>query len=321
MWFANVKAIGIFGTSRVCPKGVGDVSKAIRKHKLKEKADGLMASQAVRLVWHAIQGYSKHNCVFNAAALAFWGFLALIPLTLLALWIVTALVGNSADASKELTRQLGKYLTPEAAQNLMNRVQDVASEGLVKTVGSWWSALLFLWSGVSFYFSLQSSLSMAWGGPKSLLLRRRAKLALGAFLGAGMMLALAILMSAAIAALQHDVGSVFGFSLSPVWWVVARLVEFALGVGVFFFLYRFMPGEPIDNATAFWIALGIAGMWELGKFGFTYFVVEQGKYAGVFGPMASLVLILVWIYYSCSILLFGAELGAAWQAEARGVSS
>lgn len=278
-------------------------------------------SQAIRLVWHAIQGYSKHNCVFNAAALAFWGFMALIPLTLLALWLITMLVGNSDEASKELTHQLGKYLTSEAANNLMDRVQDVAREGLVKTVGSWWSALLFLWSGVSFYFSLQSSLSMAWGGQRSLRLRKRAKLALGAFLGAGMMLAAAILLSAAIAALQHDVGTVFGFSLSPVWWVVARVVEFALGVGVFFCLYRFMPGELIDNATAFWIALGIAGMWELGKFGFTYFVVQQGKYTGVFGPMASLVLLMVWIYYSCSILLFGAELGAAWQAEGREAES
>ena len=136
-----------------------------------------------RILWNAIESYDKDGWLYMAGALSFYAMLSLIPLAFAAMWGLTALVGSSADAQRELEQLLRQYLLPGAAHAIMERVKDISGVGILSIVGSWWGLLAFTWSGISFYETLHTTLSTAWGGGQVFRFFRRKLLTLMAFLG------------------------------------------------------------------------------------------------------------------------------------------
>ena len=81
-----------------------------------------------------------------------------------------------------------------------------------------------------------------------------------------------------------------------------------------FLLYKFMPSTFVPARLAFWTALPVGLLWEATKRIFAELVVGTGIYRGIYGPMAGFVMLMVWVYISAAIILFGAEYAAAWQS-------
>ena len=78
-----------------------------------------------------------------------------------------------------------------------------------------------------------------------------------------------------------------------------------------------MPNTWVPWRLALAAAVPVGLLWEISKRVFAAYVASRGFYSGVYGPMGSFVLLMVWIYWSSVILLFGAEYAAAWQQEGR----
>jgi membrane protein len=158
---------------------------------------------------------------------------------------------------------------------------------------------------------LQSALDRIWRAPvldKSgglwLLLRERL-LSFGMILGIAFLLMVSLVLGAVIAALGKWWGGAFGG-----WEVLAQfvnaLVGFALTMIVFAMIYKFMPRVKIRWQDVWVGALVTAALFTIGKFLIGLYIGKSGVASG-FGAAGSLVIILVWVYYSAQIFLIGAE--------------
>jgi membrane protein len=143
----------------------------------------------------------------------------------------------------------------------------------------------------------------------------RQGVAVGAFIAAGALLGLATVLSVVASALGRMTETVAGLPVAPALIALADSLPFLLSIGVFLLVYKFIPPVDVPWRVAFVLGAGVAGAWELLRRVFTVFISSSGIYRDLYGPLSSLMLLLVWVYASATIILYGAELGAAWQRE------
>ncbi|MGI5836692.1 MAG: YihY/virulence factor BrkB family protein, partial [Chloroflexota bacterium] len=103
------------------------------------------------------------------------------------------------------------------------------------------------------------------------------------------------------------------------WEVIAAFVTFALMFLVFFLLYRFSPMCGLTGMDVWRGALIIALVWTLLRSFFALYITYFTDYASAYGPIAAVIVFLVWLYLAHNLILFGAALTYVMRLEARGV--
>jgi membrane protein len=286
-----------------------------RFHQLEALKQWALRFRLLRVVWRAFEAYQQHGCMFMTSALSFYAIISLIPLAVLAFWALTVLVGSSEAAQQYLEGLLNNYLLATTTGVVIDRAQALAGRSIAGFLGVWWSLLVFIWSGARFFELLQVTLSRAWGGNSERPFWRRKLVSVLAFITAALLGGLALALSASLTAFQLKNYELFGFSPSTLLVLAMHILPVFFSILLFVFLYRFMPVVHVPWGIAFGTAIPVGIVWEVGKRMFTLIVVDSGIYYQIYGPMMSFVLLMVWIYFSAALLLFGAELGAAWQQD------
>jgi membrane protein len=170
--------------------------------------------------------------------------------------------------------------------------------------------ILLLIGATTVFGELQDALDRIWRAPKRSrgglweLIRSRL-LSFGMILGIGFLLMVSLVSSAALAALGKWWGPLF-----TGWEILAHLlnffVSFALVTAVFAMIYKIMPRVHVDWQDV-WIGAAVTALlFTIGKFLIGIYIGKSGVTSG-FGAAGSLVVVLVWVYYSAQIFLMGAE--------------
>jgi membrane protein len=251
----------------------------------------------------------RHETVRLGASLAFYAVLSLAPLVILAIALAGSIVGMQA-AREELLLQFQDLLGTvgaSAVRDMIGHAQSVQPTSIASALG-----LLTLLFGASQIFSeLQSALNKIWEvdaarGAGILALVRRRFFSLGLVLAIGLLLLVSLLLSAALAA----IGKFMGGALPLPEWILQTL-DFLLSVAgtsaLFTLIFHFIPDANTDWRHSWIGGLITAGLFSLGK---TLIGLYLGK-AGIgsaYGEAGSLVVVVVWVYYSSLIFYFGAEL-------------
>jgi membrane protein len=273
----------------------------------------LLKLRLVRVLLDALHGYDKHHCLYMAAAISFYAMISLGPLIYLALAVLQRLIGSSELAQTQLLATLEGFMLPDSAENLVARVSGATLIGSLTHIGTWWAILALLWAGISFYDVLTAIFTVAWGGGTARLFLARKLRALLAFGGACVFFVLTWALTGGIAVTQGLGEQYFGVDLDKLWLGLAWLLPYLLAIALFFLLYKFLPNATVNWQLALCVAIPVGILWELSK---RVFVLLGGGFADSFyGPLAWFVLLMVWIYWSSSIVLLGAEVGAAWQRD------
>ncbi len=243
------------------------------------------------------------------AALAYYTLFSIAPLLLIVISIAGFCSGAEATRGPRVP-QLEGMVGPEGAaaiQGLLKSVDKPFGAVLATVVG-----LVTLVIGATTVFGeLQDALNRIWRAPALTetgglwgLLRRRV-LAFGMILGIGFLLVVSLVLSAGLAALGTWIGPAFAG-----WESLLQLVNFAIGFGVitvlFAMIYKIMPRVSIAWRDVWLGAAVTAMMFSIGKFAIGLYIGKAGVASG-FGAAGSLVVLLVWIYYSTQIFLLGAE--------------
>ncbi len=100
---------------------------------------------------------------------------------------------------------------------------------------------------------------------------------------------------------------------------VAFVTSFAVITVLFAAMFKYMPDTPVAWRNVWPGALLTAAMFELGKFLIGFYIGKQGL-ESTFGAAASLVVVLIWVYYSAQIVLLGAEFTRAWSLREETIS-
>jgi membrane protein len=252
--------------------------------------------------------WSKDDALSLGAALAYYTIFSMAPLLVLVIAIVGLVFGRAA-AQGEIVAQIQDAIGPAPAQMIEGMIARASrpSSGVLATVIS----LLTMFFGASGVFGqLQSSLNKIWdvqpkrrGGIRGQL-RKRAS-AFGMILGSGFLLFLSLAASAAMTFVHSLLGQRF-----PVLSEVLPLANFAISFGVitalFAMILKMLPDVRIEWGDVWLGAAVTALLFTIGKALIGLYLGRAGV-TSVYGAAGSLVLVLLWIYYSSQLLFLGAE--------------
>ncbi|MCH7472665.1 YihY/virulence factor BrkB family protein [bacterium] len=272
----------------------------------------VLSSRWGRALRLALKAYIKHGCVYMTGALSFYAMVSLIPLTFLAFWLLTQVIGSSAEAQQQLEAMLQRFLLPEVASDILQHARNLWERGLLTLLGAWWGVLAFLWSGIRFYELLHHILSIVWGGAGRPFFQGKLW-TFAAFLMAALFFGLTMLLTTAVATIDKLDAQLLGISLHNIWGLVARTLPWAFSIAMIFLLYKFLPNTYVPWRLALAAAVPVGLLWELSKRIAASLVASSGLYNDIYGPMASFILLMMWVYMSSVIVLFGAEYAAAWR--------
>jgi len=262
----------------------------------------------VSMLRAAIQAWATHRASSMGASLAFYASFSLAPMFVIVIAIAGMVFGEDA-ARGEVVDQLSGLVGSAGAQAVQGLIEGASNVGQGVLAGIIAVTLLLL-AATKAFAELKDSLDVIWGSQSArtsgiVKLLHGRLLSFGLILTLGFLLLVSLLLSAALVALQKYWGGWF----SDVAWItegINSLVSFLVVSTLFAFIYKWLPDAAIAWRDVVVGALVTAGLFTLGKF-LIGFNLGNSAIASSFGAAGSLVVILLWIYYSSQILFFGAE--------------
>jgi len=244
------------------------------------------------------------------AALAYYTVFSLAPLILILLAIVGVIFRDDpAGAWDKITQQMGYFLDPSALQVVQGIAQKASQPGK-STIATIIGIALALFGATGVFGQLQDALNTIWGvkakpaqGIFGFLRARFLSFAMVA--GICFLLLVSLAIEALLKGFSHYVQSMLPGGI-VVAVSVYLIFDFAVVVLLFAMIFKFLPDVRIQWRDV-WIGavmtaiLFLIGKWLLGLY------LGSGAAGSAYGAASSLITLLLWIYYSSQILLFGAE--------------
>jgi membrane protein len=264
----------------------------------------------LHLLKETASSWSADYCPSMGAAISYYTLFSIAPL-LLIVFAVAGLVFGADAARGEIFGQLNGLLGDEGAKAVQGMLQaaDKPGAGIVSTIIG---IVVLLLGATTVFNELQSALDRIWRAPAReklsgiwSLLRTRL-LSFGMVLGVAFLLMVSLVVSAALSAL--------GKWWTPSGWeavmhIVDILVSFGLVTVMFALIYRYIPRVHVAWHDV-WIGAAVTSLlFAIGKFAIGLYL-GKSSVASSFGAAGSLVVLMVWVYYSAQIFLFGAEFTA-----------
>ena len=243
------------------------------------------------------------------AALAYYTLFSLAPLLLIVISVAGLVFGQEA-ARGEIEAQLRSLMGEQGASAVQALLASVGkpTEGVAATA---LGVLLLLIGATTVFGELQDSLDRIWRAPSQdraggwIALIRTRLLSFGMILAIGFLLMVSLVLSAVLSVMEHWWTMLFGG-----WLFVASAVNgiagFFLIAVMFALIYKVMPRVHVQWRDVWIGAVFTALLFTLGKALIGVYIGRSGIVSG-FGAAGSLVVVLLWVYYSAQIFLIGAE--------------
>ncbi len=261
-----------------------------------------------KLARESVSAWIEDYAPSMGAALSYYTVFSLAPLLVIVI-AVAGLVFGADTAQGEITGQLRGLLGDEGARGVEELLKSASqpSRGVTASV----LGVLTLFIGATTVFGeLQSALDRIWRAPMAPSLGlwglvRSRLLSFGMILAIGFLLIVSLVVSAALAALGKWWGALFGG-----WEILLQalnlVVSFATITVLFAFIYKLLPRVKVAWRDV-WVGAAVTSlMFTIGKFAIGLYLGKTDVSSG-FGPAGSIVVVLVWVYYSAQIFLLGAE--------------
>lgn len=253
------------------------------------------------------------------ASLAYYTLFAIAPILLVATAIAGAAFGEEAVRG-EIVGQLDSLVGREGAMAVQSLLEGASQRraGILATViGS----ITFLVAATGAFLELQVAFNTIWRvkvkpgvSLKAFLLDRLRSF--GLVVAVGFLLLVSLAVTAALAALNTWL-SRLAPEVPLLWSAIGLLVSLVVTTGLFAMLFRFLPDVRLHWRDVTMGALVTAVLFAIGQ-QLIGLYLGQSSMASAYGAAGSMMVLLLWVYYSCQILLFGAEFTRVY-AKQRGV--
>jgi membrane protein len=275
------------------------------------------------LIKESAKDFLEDDCMDAAAALSYYTIFSL-PAILVLLLTLISVVMNPSDVRGGVEGQLQTLMGPSAGQQIRTIIQQAENKphgGLLPTVLGF-AGLLFGATGA--FGQLQKTINRAWnvepdpnqGGIKNFITKRL--FSFGMILVVAFFLLVSLVISAALTGMSGRLGNILPSGISgPLLEVFNSLISFAVIAALFAALFKVMPDAKIQWRSVWVGAVFTAVLFVIGKFLIGFYLGKSNP-GQAYGAAGSLAVLLLWVYYSSLILLFGAEFTETW-AERRGV--
>ena len=264
--------------------------------------------EAVALLRDSGLKWWNDNCLRLGASLSYYTIFSLAPLLLIAI-AIAALVFGDEIASERVVTQMRDALGDDAAATIRDLVERASQPraGLFATA----AGMVMTAVGASSVFGeLQQALNDIWGvsgdagdGVATIVWARIRTLAMILVIGALLLLSIAV--GAAIGAMNASLAALFPGAAG-----LARAVDVGISFGLttvmFALLFKTLPATELRWSDVWLGAAFTSLLFAVGRLGITYYLGVSTT-SSVYGPAASVIAILAWVYYSAQLFFFGAE--------------
>ncbi|HJT19263.1 MAG TPA: YihY/virulence factor BrkB family protein [Nitrospira sp.] len=271
-----------------------------------------------RLLGDLAKSFLRHGCGSLAASLAFFSLLSLFPLVFLLLYGVSFIVSQDVIGSQVLISFLKGFL-PILGERLAEELQRI---GELETV-RWLVFLSFAWFGTLVFYELDYTLNVVFDSTwqrHPLISTIITVASLGAV---GLLLILSYVATQTVHVMTAYVPHLWGLDLLALRahdFFLTYTLPFALAFVTVTGLYRYVPRRRPEWREAMIGALTFSLLWVAAKLLFITYRDYATVYSHLYGSLLEVVLLLLWLYYSAALFLFGAVVAHALQQRAQALA-
>ena len=285
-----------------------NTSDPVPDQKTKERST-MNLKPGLTLIKESFQEWQKDGALDLGAALAYYAIFSLAPLLLIVIAVAGLVWGRDA-VQGQLIGQLRGLVGEQGGQAIQTMVANAGKQGGSGVLATIVGVVTILFGATGVFVQLQSSLDHIWnveprpgGGIWSFVKTRM--LSFGMVLGIGFLLLISLVVTTAVSA----VGA-WATGLLPAAKVLvegaAFVLSFVLITLLFAMIFKVLPDVKIAWRDVWIVAAVTAFLFTVGKF-LIGFYLAKSSVASTYGAAGSLVIVLLWIYYSSQILFLGAE--------------
>ncbi len=267
----------------------------------------------IKFFWEVLKEtfseWNNSSASKDSASLAYYAIFSIPGLLIIIIWIAGYFLGEEAIHG-EISQQIRGLMGAEAAQSIENMIAGALIDKqniFMKIIGI--GSLVF--GSTTLFFQLQHSLNTLWdveAAPKKAIVKfllDRAN-SLGMILILGFLLMVTMILSSLISIFNKFITQYFGLET----YMLVEFINFAIGFGVvmllFALMFKVLPDVEISWKSVWKGALLTTILFTLGKFLLSLYF-GTAKPTSAFGTAGTVILIMMWINYSCMLVFFGAE--------------
>ena len=280
---------------------------------------GSFVTNSISLLKQTFSEWLEDKVPQLGAALAYYTVFSLAPLVLLLLAIVGFLFRNDpAGTWQKVTEQMS-YFLDKSAIDVVQGIAQKASQPNKGVVATSIGILLALFGASGVFGQLQDALNTIWGvkakpGVGIMGFIRSRFLSFAMVAGVCFLLLVSLVLESLLKSFSHYVQAMLPGGI-VIALVVYSIFDLAVVVLLFALIFKFLPDVKIQWRDVWIGALMTAIFFAIGKWALGLYL-GSGAAASAYGAASSLITLLLWIYYSSQILLFGAEFTQVYAARA-----
>ena len=247
--------------------------------------------------------FTRNNCPYIAAGIAYWSLFSLFPLAVAGISIL-GFVYPTAEEQGRLVEAIIN-LIPVSAEYLSGLVEEVAeARGALGGV----ALVALLWTGMTVFSAVRKGVNHAWhiGLPQYFLLERFIDLMM--LVGVSVLVLVQVFFTTNLLGLSTMADAAGGTGAWLVLRVLYELLALAITTGAFLLLYRYVPNTSVQWRDIWPGAIVGATLFQAVRVLFALFISNFDKFNVVYGSLGALMAVLVWAYLSALAIMLGAQI-------------
>jgi len=244
--------------------------------------------------------FIRDNCLDSAGSLTFTTLLSIVPTAMIVVWILGS-IEQVTNLSLQAQEFLLNNLVPEAANQARGVILNLSERRHQIPV---YASGMLLVTALLLLYAIDEKINEIWRSGKKTQPGLRVVYYLLVVLFGPVLLGLSLALTSYIATL-----SVIrqGIEMVSAEWVLIRLVPLLFTVLLLTLVFKYSPRKYVNYRHALLGALLSSTLFELGKYGFSWYVLQFPNYEMIYGALSFFPIFLIWIYISWCIILFGVE--------------
>ncbi len=302
--------IGVIGAARPYGAATAQPQTGVKAERVRKSerhgtwqrfGDHLMSIYLINLLVRTFKEFMRDDAIAMAGGVSYFTVIALFPL-LLGIMSILGWVLPSESVQATVFSFIQSSV-PGAADMIREVIQTTINArgalGIVSLIG-------LIWSGSAIFGTIDTVVNRAW----DVNVKRKFPWAqifhILMELSTGLLFILSMVLTGFVSVVRGTDLPFSGVASD----IIGRITAFALVVLVYAIVYKLMPLTKTHWQDVFIGGLVASVLFELARSAFTYYITNLTDYTNVYGSIASVITLFVWIYYSSFVLLFGAEIAS-----------
>lgn len=267
-----------------------------------------------KITFRAVKSFSDDRCMKFSASLAYYTIFSIGPLLLIVIWCIGFFYGRQLEEGSSAKAEVFEELSKIFGSNVATFMQSSMDKMMVQTdssIGIIIGIATLVFTSTTIFVDIQDSINAIWGikpkpkkGWVKLIIDRL--LSFSMVLGLGFLLIASLLVNSFIMLFTNYINDIVpGISINLLNWINTG-ITFLVITTLFGFIFKVLPDAKVRNKDIIGGAIFTSLLFMLGRFGISLYL-QNNATASAFGAAGSVIILLLWIYYSAAILYFGAE--------------